>query len=84
MTFKAFQRTRKHVADIAAATGIDVGNALPGYVYDGGLHIFECTGHLDGDFQLIIHSEETISSDLAALERRLYAFAVAEDLFAHA
>lgn len=79
MTFEDFQATRRHVADIAAATGLDLGQDVqPGHVYDSDLHIFDMP---DGRHLLVIFNDQTISADLEALERKLYAFASDEAMF---
>ena len=77
MTFEQFQATRRHVTDISTETGVDVGENMPGHVYDGGLHIFDYTA---SEHQLQIMGEEWISDDIAELERRLYDFASGEGL----
>lgn len=79
MTFEQFKATRRHVADVGAATGIDLGpDVQPGHVYDSDLHIFDMP---DGRHLLVIFNEQTVSADLTELERKLYAFASDEDMF---
>lgn len=73
MTFEEFQATRRHVADVTAATGIDLGPGVQsGFVYASDLHIFDLP---DVRFLLVLFSEQTVSSDLAELERKLFEFA---------
>lgn len=74
MTFEQFQSTRRYVTDISAETGIDFGCGAPlsGFVYCGDLHIFHADG---GAYELVLFSEATVSSNLAALELKLFEFA---------
>lgn len=79
MTFEQFQATRKHVDDVATATGIDMGPDIqPGFVYDSDLHIFDMP---DGRHLLVIFNEQEVSADLEALERKLFDFARDEAMF---
>jgi hypothetical protein len=77
MTFEEFQATRRRAENaeameslIGGNTGFDEG--VSGYVYHGGLHIFD----LDkGGFELVIGNVIDIaetSEGLEALERKLY------------
>ena len=83
MTFEQFQATRKWVDDVGPATGIDLGpDVQPGFVYDSGLHIFAMGGGAAPDqYLLVIFNDQTVSDDLAALERKLYEFASDEEMF---
>lgn len=88
MTFEQFQATRKHVDDLEATldfviTG-DPEVPCPGLVYLDALYIEEANDNwtevqrTEGRYLLVIGRSDWHSSDLEALERRLYDFAVSE------
>jgi hypothetical protein len=64
MTFEEFQATRRRAENAEALESLIGGNTgfndgVSGYVYHGGLHIFD----LDGGFELVIgHVVETMTS----------------------
>lgn len=78
MTFKQFQASRVHHADIGAFTGIDDYNGVSGYTYatgpraydlvlaarDGGFHVEEPNGDYVTDF----HTAERVLFDYAVRE----------------
>ncbi len=78
MTFEQFQATRRKVADVGEATGIDLGEVQSGYVYDSDLHIFDMP---DGRYLLVILNDQTISDNLTELEQKLYEFGSDEEFF---
>ena len=88
MTFEQFQATREAVSDLANAS-VNIapewfedenGNVrtVAGFVYDGDCYI-ELTE--DGKFGLTICNESEVSNELETLERKLYQWAVDEQLF---
>lgn len=71
LTFPEFQATKRHVDDVAASCGCDDGEApQAGFCYaDGVCHIFE----YGSEFLLIIGNLQWADSDLAKLERIVWA-----------
>lgn len=88
MTFKQFQATRIHVADLAAVIADARWDGEPvkpsGYVYLCDFYIEDVKDHwpptfrADGRYALQIANTHYLSHDLESLERHLYAYAVAE------
>ena len=90
-----FRALRRHVDDIGAHISngayFDEKHKTAGYIYqiaEGDvLYIEEVSPHwsesarLKGKYYLLIHREEWFSDDLEALERRLYEYAMDEELF---
>jgi hypothetical protein len=83
MTFEQFQATRQETNDVQAASGMDLGydTVFPGYVYEGGLHIFTLG---EGRFELVIGNSDKVSGDLTELERDLYEYDRSEGFFSTA
>lgn len=87
MTFEQFQNTKAWCSDIGELIQDARWNGEPparGCVYLGCLYIEEVQDHWPeatktrGKWHLILNRDEYVSNDLAALERKLYAFAVSE------
>lgn len=87
MTFEEFQATRQRADNAEAMESLIGGNVglddgVSGYVYHGGLHIFDMGKDKGGGgYLLAIANVETVSDDLAELEHQLYDWGVSEGVF---
>jgi hypothetical protein len=89
MTFEQFQASKTECADLGKRLEEcrwDDEPIASGLVYAGDLYIERVGSHwpekakAEGKWYLLICNEEWISDDLESLERRLYAFAVGEEI----
>lgn len=87
MTFQEFVATRKWSEDIGCAIADErwAGEPPPkGWLYLGKLYIEMTDEHwpevarTHGKWYLILNRDETVTDDLESLERKLYAWAMAE------
>jgi hypothetical protein len=81
MTFEQFQATKRWSDDLVHEPNVDLGfdEVAPGFVYEGGLHIFAHEGGASPQFfELVIGNERTFSEHLVDLEAQLYLWGVDE------
>jgi hypothetical protein len=90
MTFEEFQATRRWSNDLTEGVrskNWETEGNPKGYLYLDGLFIDHVEPHWPeasrkkGEWHLLLNRDEWISNDLAALERRLYDWAVSERYF---
>lgn len=78
MTFEQFQQSKRHVPDVNDAVGMASDEPASGFVYKDDLHIFDMPAA--GSYLLVIGNAQKVSSNLADLERDLYAYGIREGM----
>src|SRR5271166_4435427 len=81
MTFEQFQASKDYCTNLGEFLSDASLMGIGGFIYEGDLHIEDASG---GDFSLMLDRDQWGSSDLTELERKLYDFAISEQILTSA